>query len=130
MFWVLAVLYCVVLCCVQSTCCALLCSEYLLCCAVLFWAVFWVFTCCVLSTCSEYMARQEHTRVSICIFVPLEQFWIFSFTKCNSLWQLLQSPFSVNWGSESAMDTTFLNFVVMSLIFFPQVIIFYLIIIF
>ena len=50
-------------------------------------------------------------------FLPLEQFLIFFLTESNSLRQLLQSPFSTNWGSESAMDTTFLKFVVISLIF-------------
>ena len=50
-------------------------------------------------------------------FLPLEQFLIFFLTESKSLRQLLQSPFSTNWGSESATDTTFLKFVVISLIF-------------
>ena len=53
--------------------------------------------------------QSSGARVSICIFLWLERPVSFSFIASTNLWQLLQSVFSVNWGSESATDKTFLK---------------------
>ena len=64
-----------------------------------------------------WIVQSPRERVSICIFLSLEQSVTFSFIESTNHWQLLQLLFSINWGSENAMDKTFLNFVVTSLIF-------------